>query len=285
MTTTASMDGARSHPGTVGSGGTRNQSPVDEPLDLIYPPSKDVVDHTSQHSSPESVVSRASDRAELFPNVSPPITPPPMSHSPITPLNHASRFNPSNAYRRMNATNELESTSLTQSTSAVSVWDIKDEETDDEVLHPNNRLRPPTLHPEAWMVEVYDLLNALCADWANTAPSTALTTVVQSVELLRLDISLETAVTNEGLLELRDATIPAVLHLLTTIHEMISIGITTSRETESNEQPGATGAPAITVDVGEEEGPRTFFFSPMDRFAVGEWLVGGRPIANEDVYA
>ncbi|ESK83106.1 hypothetical protein Moror_6066 [Moniliophthora roreri MCA 2997] len=269
MTTTASMDGARSHPGTVGSGGTRNQSPVDEPLDLIYPPSKDVVDHTSQHSSPESVVSRASDRAELFPNVSPPITPPPMSHSPITPLNHASRFNPSNAYRRMNATNELESTSLTQSTSAVP---------------PTPNLTQPQ-GVEAWMVEVYDLLNALCADWANTAPSTALTTVVQSVELLRLDISLETAVTNEGLLELRDATIPAVLHLLTTIHEMISIGITTSRETESNEQPGATGAPAITVDVGEEEGPRTFFFSPMDRFAVGEWLVGGRPIANEDVYA
>uniref|UniRef100_A0A0W0FSR9 Uncharacterized protein n=1 Tax=Moniliophthora roreri TaxID=221103 RepID=A0A0W0FSR9_MONRR len=47
-------------------------------------------------------------------------------------------------------------------------------------------------HPKALTAKVYETLNALCANWATTAPLTAGTTVVQSAGLLWLDISLET---------------------------------------------------------------------------------------------
>uniref|UniRef100_A0A0W0FYT3 Uncharacterized protein n=1 Tax=Moniliophthora roreri TaxID=221103 RepID=A0A0W0FYT3_MONRR len=114
----------------------------------------------------------------------------------------------------------------------VSVWDVEDDDkTDDRALQQSIRSRAPTPHPEARMVEVYDSLNVLCASWANTALSTAQTTVVRSAELLRLDISLETAVTDEGLVELWDVTIPMVQHLLTMIQETILTGMRNSMET------------------------------------------------------
>uniref|UniRef100_A0A0W0FK14 Uncharacterized protein n=1 Tax=Moniliophthora roreri TaxID=221103 RepID=A0A0W0FK14_MONRR len=60
----------------------------------------------------------------------------------------------------------------------VLVWDVEVDETDDRVSLQSVRLRPPTLHPEAQMDEVYKTLNVLSAKWANTAPLTAQTTVV-----------------------------------------------------------------------------------------------------------
>ncbi|ESK81162.1 hypothetical protein Moror_14879 [Moniliophthora roreri MCA 2997] len=66
----------------------------------------------------------------------------------------------------------------TRIASTVSVWDVKDKEADDRDSLQNIRSRPPMPHPEAQMAEVYETLNALCATWVNTVPSTAQTTVV-----------------------------------------------------------------------------------------------------------
>ncbi|ESK82498.1 hypothetical protein Moror_14411 [Moniliophthora roreri MCA 2997] len=110
---------------------------------------------------------------------------------------------------------------LTPIAPTLSVWDIEDKELEDRALLSDSRSMPSTPHPEALMVKVYETLNALCAEWVTTALSTAETIVVQSVELLRLDISLEAVVTEEGLTELRNRTIPAIVHLLMMISETI----------------------------------------------------------------
>uniref|UniRef100_A0A0W0GDP9 Uncharacterized protein n=1 Tax=Moniliophthora roreri TaxID=221103 RepID=A0A0W0GDP9_MONRR len=101
------------------------------------------------------------------------------------------------------------------------------------------------------MEEVYQIINALCANWTVTAPLTAATTIVWSAERLQLAIYLDTAVDNEGLIELRDRILPMALHLLRTI---IQTMMTTFTETENSEQDRDRDEPstAYTVDLGEE---------------------------------
>ncbi|ESK81261.1 hypothetical protein Moror_8482 [Moniliophthora roreri MCA 2997] len=173
----------------------------------------------------------------------------------------------------------------TQVPHIVSVWDNEDEDLDNRDLQIESRSISPTPIIMERIVEVYMILNALCAEWGITAPSTVEAIVVQFVDSVRLGISLKTAITDEGLLKLCNRTIPAVIQLLTTIGETITIGMTRSMEMENPErrQEPPPAADGLTIDIGELEGLRTFFFTLMNREAVGQWLVRGEPLSNVDV--
>uniref|UniRef100_A0A0W0G9R6 Uncharacterized protein n=1 Tax=Moniliophthora roreri TaxID=221103 RepID=A0A0W0G9R6_MONRR len=176
----------------------------------------------------------------------------------------------------------------------ISVWDVEDSDDKDDETEPKNRSRIPMPHTTVWTEEVYEQLSALCVDWRDTAPSTVGITLAQSAPIVHLDISLETAVTEEGLDELHDDTIPSVIQLLMTILQTISRGTTRSVETEnpepSNEDPSEEAddeAPnaLIVVDLGEEEGPRYFFAVTRPPFFEEEWLHMGWLITSVDARA
>uniref|UniRef100_A0A0W0GFJ5 Uncharacterized protein n=1 Tax=Moniliophthora roreri TaxID=221103 RepID=A0A0W0GFJ5_MONRR len=79
------------------------------------------------------------------------------------------------------------------------VWDDEEEDQEDRDSQTENRSTPLTPSTMEWVDKVYSALNVLFAEWETTALSTVETTIVQFVELLRLGISLETAMTDEGL--------------------------------------------------------------------------------------
>uniref|UniRef100_A0A0W0F4I7 Uncharacterized protein n=1 Tax=Moniliophthora roreri TaxID=221103 RepID=A0A0W0F4I7_MONRR len=166
-----------------------------------------------------------------------------------------------------------------------SVWDDEDEDQEDRDLQIENRSTPLMLSTMEWVNKVYSVLNALFAEWETTVPSTVETTIVQFAELLRLGISLKTAMTNKGLQELQERTILAAIWLLTMIGEMIPCGMMRSIETERAERPDRPSptADSLTVDLGEPEGPRTFFFVGQRPEFHSKWLVGGRNISNADI--
>uniref|UniRef100_A0A0W0FYI2 Uncharacterized protein n=1 Tax=Moniliophthora roreri TaxID=221103 RepID=A0A0W0FYI2_MONRR len=108
--------------------------------------------------------------------------------------------------------------------------------------------------------EVFEALNALCAAWQTTAPSTAQIMTVQYVPTVHLDISLETVTTSEGLIKLQNETILSVIELLLMIQGTIPCGTMSSMEMENPEDPDKTlpSADRYRVDLGEPEGPRVF---------------------------
>uniref|UniRef100_A0A0W0GFR6 Uncharacterized protein n=1 Tax=Moniliophthora roreri TaxID=221103 RepID=A0A0W0GFR6_MONRR len=173
----------------------------------------------------------------------------------------------------------------------ISVWDVKGSDDEDNEMEPESRSRIPTLHTTVWMEEVYEQLSALCVNWRDAALSTVGITLAQSVPIVHLNISLETAMTEEGLNELCNDTIPSVIQLLMTILQTISRGTTRPMETENPEEPNedpseesddeAPNAP-IVIDLGEEEGPRYFFVITRLPFFKGEWLHMGQPITSVD---
>uniref|UniRef100_A0A0W0F3P2 Uncharacterized protein n=1 Tax=Moniliophthora roreri TaxID=221103 RepID=A0A0W0F3P2_MONRR len=85
-----------------------------------------------------------------------------------------------------------------------SVWDDEDLNDEPEEIQPVDRSRNLTPHTMEWTEEVYERLCALCADWRNTVPLTAGSIVAHSAPNVHLDIYLMTAMTDEGLEELRN---------------------------------------------------------------------------------
>ncbi|ESK87122.1 hypothetical protein Moror_11881 [Moniliophthora roreri MCA 2997] len=103
----------------------------------------------------------------------------------------------------------------------LTVWDEEEEEDDNEGddrdLHLIRISNNPTTWPMAQTEEVYAQLNALFARWEPTALSTVETTIVRFADNLRLGIYLETATSNDGLVKLRDRTLPSAIELLMSI--------------------------------------------------------------------
>uniref|UniRef100_A0A0W0FNL2 Uncharacterized protein n=1 Tax=Moniliophthora roreri TaxID=221103 RepID=A0A0W0FNL2_MONRR len=103
----------------------------------------------------------------------------------------------------------------------LNLWDEEEEEDDNEGddrdLHPIRISNNPTTWPMAQTEEVYAQLNALFARWEPTALSTVETTIVRFGDNLRLGIYLETATSNDGLVKLRDRTLPSAIELLMSI--------------------------------------------------------------------
>ncbi|ESK84932.1 hypothetical protein Moror_9243 [Moniliophthora roreri MCA 2997] len=167
------------------------------------------------------------------------------------------------------------------------VWDVEDNGMDNRVSLQEPRSRPLTPHIPGQIEGVFKTLNALYADWQITAPWTAQIMIAQYAEILHLDISLETAVTREGLKELQNEGIPAVICLLSTIRETMINGMTNSTATENAEDPerGPPSVDGFTVDIGESEGPRTFFFVGREPEFHGEWMIRQQSFSNVDVRA
>uniref|UniRef100_A0A0W0FJL3 Uncharacterized protein n=1 Tax=Moniliophthora roreri TaxID=221103 RepID=A0A0W0FJL3_MONRR len=133
------------------------------------------------------------------------------------------------------------------------VWDDKEEEANEmalRALQHVERLRCLMLWQQARMEEVYEIFNALSAEWTHTVPLTIKTTIVRYVECLCLGIYLDTAINNEGLAELWDHTIPVALHLLRIILCMVTT-MQTSTETVNSRDDDKD--PEETIRLVEEE--------------------------------
>uniref|UniRef100_A0A0W0FM50 Uncharacterized protein n=1 Tax=Moniliophthora roreri TaxID=221103 RepID=A0A0W0FM50_MONRR len=169
----------------------------------------------------------------------------------------------------------------------VSVWDVEDDKMDNRASLQEPRSRPLTLCIRGQTEGVFEALNALCADWWTTVPPNAQITTAQYAEVLHLDISLETVTTRQGLEELRNESISLTICLLSRIQEMILSGTTNSTETESHEEhrnrpPLVDG---FTVDIGEVEDPRTFFFVGQEPEFHGEWMIAQSSFSSMDAQA
>ncbi|ESK83088.1 hypothetical protein Moror_6078 [Moniliophthora roreri MCA 2997] len=162
-----------------------------------------------------------------------------------------------------------------------SVWDDEDLDDEPEEIQPIDRSRSPTPCTMEQTEEVYERLCALCADWRNTAPLTAGSIVARSAPNVHLDIYLVTAMTDEGLEELRSVTIPSTIQLLMTILQTISPGMMRSMETESPDRREPPPRPAIMVVIGEVEGLRYCYRVNSPQFQ-GEWLHMGQPTTSMD---
>uniref|UniRef100_A0A0W0F3E2 Uncharacterized protein n=1 Tax=Moniliophthora roreri TaxID=221103 RepID=A0A0W0F3E2_MONRR len=233
---------------------------------------------TDNAGSDESDVSDTSGRAGKFPNVSPPITPPPIQQDYL-PLSQSPNDTPP----------PLSQSIPTPNAPIVSVWDDEDTELDDRVLQTASRSRSPITHTMALLNEVHQALSVLCAEWESTAPSTVWTISARFATLIKLAISLDIVGTKEGLQELQDETIPVAHQLLTLIGEMIPHGMMPTTGMENNEQPQEPPlGDGIVVDMGSPEGPRVFrridremeMREPRELQWQGEWLIGGQPIIS-----
>uniref|UniRef100_A0A0W0F0U2 Uncharacterized protein n=1 Tax=Moniliophthora roreri TaxID=221103 RepID=A0A0W0F0U2_MONRR len=249
---------------------------------LLYPDPFPVVDDSR---SDESDVSNASRRAGKFPDVSPPTTLPTMSTGHELPPATSSTTEPSSAtFQRARLSPEL--LNPTPNTPIVSVWDDEDAEPDDTASPVGSTSSDRITLTTVLLDEVQEELNALCANWESTAPSTVWTMSARFATLLKLAISLDIVGTEDSLRELRDETIPVVHRLLTTIGEMIPRGTTPTMEMENSERPQDPPlGDGIIIDMGSPEGPR--IFRHLDRETVvreaqwgGEWLIEGQPIAS-----
>ncbi|ESK82794.1 hypothetical protein Moror_12293 [Moniliophthora roreri MCA 2997] len=140
-------------------------------LPLIYPPTTDDNQTGDRTSHSDSSISNATERAQLFPNISPPSTLPPMSRNPFTRTNAVT--NPDSSSHDIFERARLSPisppliypTTQTQADPIVSVWDVEDNEMDDRASLQEPRSRPHMPHIMGQMEGVFEALNVLCAEW------------------------------------------------------------------------------------------------------------------------